>query len=247
MKEIFPSFVVPDLSPFDFLHLLIMQITAKRASSEMAAGTRGDYRDSDQDARVRRPTSVTVVLVGKIGNGKSATGNSILGREAFGSKRSLHSVTLECQKESTTLEDGRVVSVIDTPGNPPHSMLTSSSSTLLHGLESLPASLHQIVDIYINWLGLHDTGGANKNVWKEIVDCMGMVKDGIDAVLVVFSAASRFSEEDATTIKSLQRSFGERMIWTFTHGDEVGKDEFEEMLKDAPESMLVRFNFIASF
>jgi hypothetical protein len=31
----------------------------------------------------------------------------------------LHSVTLECQKESTTLEDGRVVSVIDTPGNPP--------------------------------------------------------------------------------------------------------------------------------
>jgi hypothetical protein len=77
---------------------------------------------------------------------------------------------------------------------------------------------------------------------------MGMVKDGIDAVLVVFSAASCFSEEDATTIKSLQRSsFGERMIWTFTHGDEVGKDEFEEMLKDAPESMLVRFNFITSF
>jgi hypothetical protein len=94
-----------------------------------------------------------------------------------------------------------------------------------------------------NWLGLLDTGGANKNVWKEIVESMGMVKDGIDAVLVVFSAASRFSEEDAKTIKSLQRSFGERMIWTFTHRDEVGKDEFEEMLKDAPEYMLVRFTF----
>jgi hypothetical protein len=57
---------------------------------------------------------------------------------------------------------------------------------------------------------------------------------------------SGFSEEEAETIKSLQTSFGERMIWTFTHGDEVGKDEFEEMLKDAPEYMLVRFGSIVS-
>jgi hypothetical protein len=132
IKEIFPIFVVPNLSSFDFLHLLIMQITAKRFLSAMAAGTGGDYRDGDQNARERRPTSVTIVLVGKIGNGKSATGNTIIGREAFTSKRSFHSVTLECQKESSTLKDGRIVSVIDTPGNPPRSMLISSST--LHGL-----------------------------------------------------------------------------------------------------------------
>ncbi|KAL9167161.1 hypothetical protein ABFS82_05G077500 [Erythranthe guttata] len=59
----------------------------------------------------------TIVLIGKIGNGKSATGNSVLRRKAFKSTSSSTRVTNTCEMHTTTLlENGQNLVVVDTPG-----------------------------------------------------------------------------------------------------------------------------------
>ncbi|XP_051573044.1 GTPase IMAP family member 8-like [Myxocyprinus asiaticus] len=78
-------------------HLRIPEVSASEAGTDKSSN------------------DVRLVMIGKTGVGKSATGNTILGRDVFQSEGRMSSVTKKCQRESGVV-CGRHVTVVDTPG-----------------------------------------------------------------------------------------------------------------------------------
>lgn len=206
-----------------------------------------------------RPQRLTVVLVGQTGNGKSATANSLLGRDAFAARRSFASVTEGCARQVSWLDEddalvastsgdddaagsvGEDVSrrtelcVIDTPG-------TCDSGALLEdNLAHISAHLRGEEG------GATDAGsgaaqaGHERNTAGEEKDAESnpRIRESatsaparVHMFVLVLSAAARFTQEEAVALERLFSRLGEGAL---RHAC-VAVTRAEEITRDAEGS-----------
>ncbi|PWA57767.1 P-loop containing nucleoside triphosphate hydrolase [Artemisia annua] len=119
---------------------------------------------------------------------------------------------------------------------------SSSGVTNTSELSTIELEDGRVLNV-IDTPGMFDSSLDPETIGEQIVRCINMAKDGLHAVLVVFSICSRFSEEENAVISSLVALFGTKIydyvIIVFTGGDELEDDgkSLDDFLRDSPDAL----------
>ncbi|XP_044164536.1 uncharacterized protein LOC114969765 [Acropora millepora] len=152
-----------------------------------------------------RGDPLTVVLIGKTGNGKSSVGNQILGQNLFGVSDGATSDTLVCTQQTRTKE--RKITVIDTPGVIDTKIVKQMA--FMGSQAQYKAGFKKELETTL----------------KELTRMFLLAPRGFNAILLLGNFGSRFTRDDNDALQMLLKFMTpdakKYMILVLSHGDQA--------------------------